>query len=251
MFVLKKLLTPFLLPPGLFIVILFIFGGFYFFKRQHRFAGLLTGLAVLIWMSSIGPVASFLMRGLESDYAIPDPVQGDVILLLGGGIHAGVADMSGIGRPTDVMNTRVITAVRLYERSRLPIIVSGGRVFPDQPAEAPIIKRILIDLGVPGDHILVEGRARDTAENARFIKILCQQHRFQQPIVITSASHLKRAMHAFEKVGVRPQPYPAGFMTTPQPSFAWHDYLPSSFYLRSSATAMHEFLGIIYHRLVD
>ncbi len=87
MFALKKFITPFLLPPGIFVLILVGYG-FWCCRRRRYGAGLVTLLlGAFLWLSATVPVGSLLMRGLEGSLTIPRPLRGDVIILLGGGIN--------------------------------------------------------------------------------------------------------------------------------------------------------------------
>ena len=237
MFALKKIVTPFLLPPGVFIVFLLGCSVYFYWKKQRLATLLFAGLGALVWLCSILPVPSALIHGLEVDYQIPKTVNGDVIILLGGGIYGNVSDMTGTGAPADLMITRIVTAVRLYNELDLPIIITGGKVYAHLPDEASIVKRFLIDLGVSDNHIIVEDRARDTFENARFTKRVCSQYNFSQPILLTSAYHLKRALIA------------AGFKTSRDQTFGWNDYLPGASSLKLFSIAAHEYIGILYYKL--
>lgn len=248
MFVLKKLLAPFLLPPGVFSVAMLIIGGV-FIKKKNRTGLIFVLLGATLWLLSIKPMADRLMAGLESGFNIPARVNGDVIVLLGGGVIDSVADISGAGTPTGNMLARIVNAVRLHHRLKAPIIVTGGRVYADRPAEANIVKRILVDLGVPKTAVILEDKARDTHENALFAKALILQRRFSHPILVTSAYHMRRSMLSFEQIGLNPQPFPAGILTSPDRIYGWHDYLPTAGSLKATSTALHEYIGLLYYRL--
>ena len=88
-------------------------------------------------------------------------------MLLGGGVYGGAPDVRGVGFPSEEMLPRIVTAVRLQRRLGVPVVVSGGKVFDHSFAEAPVIGRVLADLGVPPGKVVLEGRSRDTSENAR------------------------------------------------------------------------------------
>ena len=198
MFAFKKLITPFLLPPGIFIAIL-IFSGLLFLRKSSK-AGILNMLiGISLWLLSIVPVSDTLIKGLENDLTMPANPIGDVIILLGGGVYNGVRDLTGEGAPSEDTLARIVTVARLQKRLRVPVIVSGGAVFPWRKAEAPVDTRFLMDLGVPGDKILVDDKSRDTLENARYVKEICEKRRFRYPILITSAYHMKRALLSFRK----------------------------------------------------
>lgn len=97
---------------------------------------------------------------------------------------------------------RVRRGVELYERGLAPIlVVTGGSV---QPTEAEVMARRAEDLGVPREAIVVEDRARDTPENARFsVEALCSGRERCAPrvIVVTSPHHLRRAVELFRCAG--------------------------------------------------
>ena len=99
------------------------------------------------WALSISPVSDAMIKGLESEYSIPKNVKGDVIILLGHGVFDEAPDLTGLGAPSGIYLTRIVTAVRLQKRLNIPIIVSGAEVPEDKVVKDHIVKRFLIDLG--------------------------------------------------------------------------------------------------------
>lgn len=248
MFLIRKAIAAFILPPGIFIVIL-MFAAVWFFLRRKVAPGLVTFLiALVMWGASITPVSDALMRGLEHDFSIPRDPKGDVIVLLGGGVYGKVPDMTGTGAPSEEMYGRIVTAVRLQKKLDVPIIVSGGKVFEHKEAEAPIVRRFLLDLGVAPQKIIVEERSRDTFENAQYTKELCRELRLKRPVVVTSAYHLKRAVLSFRKAGMEVTPFPASFKSAQGKQYDWTDYLPGDY--RRVAAAVHEYLGIAFYTTI-
>jgi uncharacterized SAM-binding protein YcdF (DUF218 family) len=251
LFIIKKIITPFLLPPGIFILLLMVIGLAGMARRHWRVGFLNLFLGFALYALSITPVANGLVQGLEADFSFPANPTGDVIILLGGGTIQKVPDLTGTAVPTPLMMTRIVTAVRLYRQTNLPIIVTGGRMADDDASEAQVAKRFLMDLGVPEDAIIEEGMARDTAENARFTASICRRKGFSRPIVLTTAYHLKRALIAFNAAGMRVTPFPAYFFGQKERSIEWRDLLPRAAALYLSANALHEYLGIWYYRIME
>jgi uncharacterized SAM-binding protein YcdF (DUF218 family) len=248
MLIFKNLLTQLLLPPGIFISILIITGAWFLYKKKRN-----TGIVTLIfgcfmWALSISPVADSLIRGLESQYGIPKKVQGDVIILLGHGIFDEAPDLTGLGAPSGIYLTRMVTAVRLQKRLNIPIIVSGAEVPDDKVIKDHIVKRFFIDLGVPAEQIIIEDKSRDTFENAMFTQKICARSGFKNPILVTSAYHLKRAVMSFEKVGLKVLPFPAGFKSWQGKQYHWNAYLPGNFL--TASTAIKEYLGLVFYKFV-
>ncbi|MBI3592025.1 MAG: YdcF family protein [Nitrospirae bacterium] len=246
MFILKKIVSPFLLPPGIFIVLLIASGVWFLYKKRWSAGIVNCVIGSLIWAVSIAPVSDTLLRGLEGDFKIPQNPKGDIIILLGGGVYDGVADMSGTGSPSEDMLGRIVTAVRLQKNLDIPVIISGGSVYKGKEAEAPIVKRFLTDLGVPENKVIMEDKSRDTIENARYTKEICFKAGFKRPILVTSAYHMKRSLASFEKAGMDVTAFPAQFKTRENKKYGWEDYLPGG--LGSTSVAMHEYLGLLFYK---
>lgn len=249
MFILKKCISAALLPPGLFILVLLVSAWWLRRRRRPLAACNCLLFALLIWALSTSLAADLLIGRLEHGLVIPPRPRGDVIVLLGGGIYDKAPDLTGSGAPSEEMVARMVTAFRVQRQLDVPILVSGGVVYAGRSAEAPIVRRFLLDLGVPDRQILVEDKSRDTVENARFSRLILQQHHFTQPLLVTSAFHMRRSLNAFHQEGISVTPVPANFMTASGRAFVWADLLPSSGALNGSATALREFLGLFYYHL--
>lgn len=249
MFIFKKIVTPFLLPPGLLILLLFGWGA-WCARRKARSAALgVFGIGIFIWILSVTPTVDLLMSGLESDYPIPKDFHADVIIMLGGAVYPEVPDLSGKGAPGRGTMTRLVTAARLYRRLGVPIIVSGGNVFGQGASVADLAQRFLVDLGVPPAHILIEDHSRDTYENALLSKLICDRYGFRNPLVVTTGFHLKRALLSFEAVGMKVTPFPCGLTTYPGKEYHWYHWLPKAGSLSATSAALHEWLGLLYYRI--
>jgi uncharacterized SAM-binding protein YcdF (DUF218 family) len=205
-----------------------------------------------MWALSIAPVSDAMIRGLESKYDIPQNVKGDVIILLGRGVSDKAPDLTGLGAPSGSYLTRIVTAVRLQKKMHIPIIVSGTEApedkAEDKTLEAHIVRRFLIDLGVPAGKIIIEDKSRDTFENVKFTKEICERSEFTNPILVTSAYHLKRAVMSSEKIGLEALPFPAGFNSWQGKEYRWSSYLPGDF--STASTAVKEYLGLMFYKFV-
>lgn len=245
----KKLITPFLLPPGIFILLLFLAALFFFIRKRFRPAFVSLFLCLVIWIFSIVPTADFLARGLESGYSIPDKPRADVIVLLGGGVIEDVQDISGTGAPLLELNTRIIAAVRLHRMLGTPIIISGGKVFNNHP-ETVVVKRFLTDLGVAPSKIYSESESNDTLENALNTKIVLDKYGFKKPLILTTAMHMRRAELSFRLAGINAKPYPVGFKTFENRKYRWHSFLPDAGNMHNISKAIHEYIGYWFYKIV-
>jgi uncharacterized SAM-binding protein YcdF (DUF218 family) len=248
MFLLKKILTPFLMPCGLLTLYLFL-SGIFFWRRRRSFGIAQFLAALLLWAFSSAPVPNALLKGLERPYYdFPPHPAADAIVVLGGGVNSMSPDMDGRGALSGTSLERVVAAVRLYKKTGLPVVVSGGRVFGEGLAEAFLMKSFLARLGVPENKITMEDRSRDTRENAAFVKKICDARGFKTVLLVTSASHMRRAAWCFEKNGLKAVAWPAGFMTGPgRQAYVWIDFFPQD--LRPASMALNEYLGLAFYRL--
>lgn len=160
MFRLKMLIKSFLLPPGIFIILLMLFGVWFLFRRNWKagISNLLVGLSM--WFLSVSPVTDTMFKGLESGLEIPKNPKGDVIIVLGHGVYGGAPDLSGVGSPSGRMLERMVTAIRLQKKLSIPIIISGDMDPQHEGAGTLIVKRFLVDLGVPQTDIILEAKSR-------------------------------------------------------------------------------------------
>lgn len=242
MFIAKKLLARLILPPGTFVVLL-TFSGLWFLFRKNRVAGLVNCLmALLIWLLSIAPVSDALMGGLESGYRIPENPRGDVVILLCGGVNSNTTELSGVSTLSAPMSWRLVSAVHIQRSLNIPMIVTGKD-------ESRVVKKILVDIGIPEDKIIVEEEARDTSENARYTKEICVKNGYKMPILVTCAHHMKRAVLSFKKVGMDVIPYASNFKTSNDTVYEWIDYLPNINDFYDSYSAIHEYLGLLFYKV--
>ena len=248
MFVFKKIVTAFLVPPGIFIALLLGAGGFFFVRKDRREGLFLCCLAFLMWLGALPPLRNVLLREIETDVHRPAVLTGDVIVVLGGGIYDRASDLTGRGAPGKTATERILTAARLYRQLKLPIIVTGGRMYGHLNSEADISHRFLLDLGISARHILIEDQSRDTYENARNTRPILEQHGFKHPILITSAFHMPRAVLCFEQNNIKVTPCPSLYRSQPNRTYGWNDFLPHSY--EPVRLAIKEYLGLLYTRLI-
>ena len=244
MIYLLKFGASWVLPPGLFIVLLAILT-FYLSKINARLTFCVGLGTIIFYLLCTGFVADFLMGRLEKVYQPPakvEEVNADVIILLGGGAFRDVQDVEGEGTLASSAASRLLTAVRLQRLLNLPIILSGGQVYSDSGAEAEISGRILKSLGVPEEKILLETKSVNTTQNAIYSAEIMREKNFKKPLVVTSAFHMRRAALNFESQGVKIIPYPTNFTVSQNPIFHYTKLRPQAESLLLNVTVMQEIL---------
>ena len=241
-----------LLPPGIFIVALFALAWYAWKRRgERRIAALLFALTFVFYLLCTSVVAERTLGWLEQAYLPPAEPAGDVIIMLGGGAMPDSPDVGGVGALCASPANRLLTAVRLQRKLGVPILLSGGQVYEDTGAEAKIARRILIDLGVPESKILVETRSINTTQNARYSAEILRAQGLTQPILVTSAFHMKRAVLNFKKQGIDVVPYPADYQVTHHPVFHYTKLRPQTEALLDNVTVLQETLRTLVTRYLE
>ncbi|SFI07411.1 YdcF family protein [Albimonas pacifica] len=107
------------------------------------------------------------------------------------------------GRPSPALIRRIETAARLFAAGRAPrILVTGGAPAGGPATEAEAMRRALAARGVPEGAILVEDRARDTLENARFSIPILRAAGVSRVVLVTDRVHMPRALALFRLLGM-------------------------------------------------
>lgn len=253
MFAFNKLLTPFLTPLGialvlgLFVLLLMLFG------RRKLGAVLLFVALGGLYLSSTRFVAGELSGLLEHQYppqAMAATPNADVIVLLGGATDPAVPP-----RQDPELNThadRLMHAADLYKASKAKwIIASGGSwLYPSlQRSEAADMKDILMRFGVPDAAILMETESEDTGQNASLSATLMQQHQFTSALLVTSGIHMPRAMATFARAGIKVTASSTDIYDVASPDWPALSWLPSPLALVATGDALHELAGMLYYQL--
>lgn len=253
MLYIAKIVAAFLLPPGIFILLL-AFLALYLWRRR-KMCGNAWGYAAVIcclfYALSIAPVARLLLGPLEARYEQSSLWQGaDVVVVLGGGAVGDVPDLGEQGSLLGYSASRLLTGARIAKLANIPIMVSGGQVFADGANEAQISKRYLQQLGFNDKQIITEAKARNTEENAKYTVVLCKQKEYEKILLVASAFHMPRAMLRFEQAaeqsGIEVLPFPCDYQQSrANGSLSYRDFIPREDAWEQSYLALHEWLGLL------
>ncbi|RZI82920.1 MAG: YdcF family protein [Rubrivivax sp.] len=280
----KPLLSPLLMPPVPWLVLVLVGARLILPRRNLGFAVLLLGVAGL-WLSSCAGTAAWLQNHLLRP---PPPVLGETqarltaegqayaqqlrlatrqgrpppsptvgIVVLGGGLvprapEYGVTDLSHFSAE------RLRYGAWLSHQTGLPLGVSGGigwgqKDVQDGPAESEVAGRIAQQMyGVPLRWI--EKDSADTRGNAAGSVSLLAGQGVTEIVLVTEAWHMRRARRAFEEAAAKwsareGKPAP---QITPAPTKYWGkemgavmDWVPSGAGMVNVRLACHELLGLL------
>jgi uncharacterized SAM-binding protein YcdF (DUF218 family) len=154
-------------------------------------------------------------------------------------------DLPFISRWPNCSLQRNMQAVLMYQTHKMPIYLAGDVLgLKDTQSQAIHNRDFLEKFGVaPSDiHTIAKGKNTET-EVAALVSILNTNH----ITLVTSASHLPRAVRYFENKNIRVVPVPVEHLSRRKIEMSLG--LPNSSSLYRSERAIHEYLGLVYQRL--
>ena len=259
-FWLSKLLPQLIYPLGLGLLLqLIAIGGR---KRRWALPLSITGWLVIA-VPSMPVVSDALLSQLENQAAALTPKtipQADAVLVLGGGIRP--APTHALGIEVNEAGNRLLCGVRLWKQGKAAVLItSGARVsFKANDSIAPealLSQQLAQELGVPASAVLLNDRARTTAEEAQHIHQLAADHGWKQLILVTSAFHMPRALASFQhQSNLQIIPVACDYQLNPQSpnqAFSWQaliiDLIPNSDSLKQTTQVLKEHLGLLVYKL--
>ncbi len=261
MFILKKIISAFLNPLPLSLMLSFLGLYFLWFTNKQKAGKILVSVGlVILTLFSYSALTNKLLRPLERQYGAFDrgsssSVQEAVnksaikfVVVLAGG-HTSDPEVPLISQIGKDALVRLMEGIRIYRGyPDAKLLLSGGGSF-DPVSEAEIMARIVGVIGVPEKDIILESRSKDTRDEALFIKPIVGSEPF---VLVTSAYHIPRSMALFRKLGMNPISSPVGHNIKDRQGiqgFNFHSLFPNSDSIRKAELAIHEYLGLIWAKL--
>lgn len=250
-YILSKLFTYLVLPPGIFII-LFLVASFY----AKRFRLFFIANAIIFYLLSNSYVADWLLRPLEEPFnqsIAKVPV--DAVIVLGGGHTQGVANLP---LSSDAYK-RMMWGLMVAKSNNLPLLFSGGgmqKEYLESDAFLDSLKelKLYLEIATPNSKSLstkefslhVEDKSLDTYQNAEFSKTAFEKAGLKEPTIylVTSAYHMKRSIRLYEHFGFKVIPAATNFKINHRAKDTW-DYLPNAHSLYKSYIALHEYVGLL------
>ncbi|WP_226962186.1 ElyC/SanA/YdcF family protein [Sulfurimonas marina] len=157
---------------------------------------------------SYPPFANFLVSGLENQYPkceYRDEIK--YIHVLGNG-HTTDKSQPISSQITNDGTKRVLEGVILHRNIPDSKIIFTGFAGRTDTPNAIMNAKLAFALGVDENSTIVNPQPEDTREEAKFTKTVVGEKPF---VLVTSASHMPRAMMLFESLGMHPVAAPTAF----------------------------------------
>lgn len=253
MFVLSKIGWIVLNPANIFVFFL-VAGTVLLFTRYRRAGRFVVSATVgMFLLLGVIPVGFWLIAHLENRFpvnpSIPDDIAG--IVTLGGTINQHIT--AARGQPSLTAGgerlTEFVHLARRYPDARLVFSGGSGALINTSLKEADAARRFFDQMGLSNREIIYEDRARNSYENALFSKELVGEDASRRKwVLITSASHMPRAMGVFRQTGWNIMAYPVDYTTDGRGGFELR-FRPLNG-LSSLNSAMREWIGLVVYRLL-
>jgi uncharacterized SAM-binding protein YcdF (DUF218 family) len=257
-----RLILNLVMPMNL-ILIMFLAAIVFLLLKWYRasvYAGL-TGFTILL--ISVTPVLpNLLVSDLESRHPVlhnpenlpwnSQPLTGDTvavyeihILVLGGG-HSPDPWLPPTSRLSERALGRLVEGIRLHRMIPGSHLILSGWSSSGGESVAEVMGRAAVDLGVDSTRIRVLSEPSNTCREAQ---VYNREFGSVHPLIlVTSATHMPRAMQLFRQTGLDPVPAPAGYRIKFHPDRRY-------FYMETDVSnigklegAIKEYVGMVWGR---
>lgn len=248
LFTLKKVIGGMMLPLPLMLLVMGIGLGLIWFSRFQKTGKVCISLSWLaLLLLSLQPVADSLLKPLEDSYPTwQDRQKVEYIVVLGGG-YTWNPQWAPSSNLINNSLPRLNEGIRLWRANPgSKLIFTGAAAKTNTVSTAEAGARVAQSLGVPRSEIITLDKPKDTEEEATAVKQAIGDAPF---LLVTSASHLPRAMIFFQQAGLYPLPAPANQLAIDSPLNPWERAVPSPVWLMHSDRVGYETLGRIWQWL--
>jgi uncharacterized SAM-binding protein YcdF (DUF218 family) len=211
--------------------------------RRIARAAAITAVAV-VYLGSTALVGDALSGSLERRAPPLDTARSlegvNYVVVLGSG-YAPTDHVPVTGALDEDGLVRLAEGVSIYRRLvNARLVVSGGAPAGGTPS-AFGYAQLACDLGVDSQTIDILDKPLDTDEEAQAIRRLIGGLPF---VLVTTATHMPRAVRLMRKSGLNPIPAPTGQTAGIPPNAGWRQFLPTSSAMRKTERALHEYAGL-------
>jgi uncharacterized SAM-binding protein YcdF (DUF218 family) len=221
------------------------------FHRTALARGLVIFTALVLVALGTLPLASLVARPLED--ANPRPVKLpahiDGIVVLSGGIRIGVIGTRGAlsDSPTNLRMAAAAELARRYPGARL--VFSGTSGGPPPDYEFMLAEQTFRALGIAPGRVLYEKQSLNTWENLVFCQRMLQPKPGETWVLVTSATHMRRAMGVARRIGWTMVPWPSDYDSAADLQHQPRDFASRNLLILT--VALHEWIGLAVYAFQD
>ena len=263
---LSKVLPSLIYPAGMISILLL--AGLIFCRSVKSKNRLMLLILAFVFICGNKLPGAYLIHRLEQAYPPYDGGEkADAIVVLGGGTVTKsnprqIVEVNGAG-------DRIIYALKLFRNGAAGKVLLGGSYISwlsgdtmtesgEVSSPASEMAELLVMFGLSEEDLLIQDRSVNTAEEAEEDAKILKAQGLSRIILVSSATHMRRAVPLFEKQGLEVIPAPTDYSFSNQD---WENHLhvgwenlytfivPSIGNMQSLQNALKEYLGYFVYQL--
>lgn len=246
-FILSKILL-FLISPIYWIIILLLVAAFTKIPKLRWRTGIIALVLLLIFSNPY--LVSKVGKSWEwPAVKLPATAHYSCAIVLGGFASQDSKGEGHYGWAAD----RFIQGMRLQLTDKVShILISSGNgsLHPGEFSEAGWARGQLMQFRFADSTVLIEGRSRNTMENAQFSAVILKKSGLKPPyVLVTSAFHMRRALMIFKRAKVDVVPYPCNFIAG-DAVFSIYSMIPDLAAIGAWDVWIKEWTGYVVNRVM-
>ncbi|MFN8470660.1 MAG: YdcF family protein [Anaerolineae bacterium] len=159
-------------------------------------AALISGVTVVV--AAVAALYSVVDRQAEQDETRP----ADVIIVLGSQVRAG-------GLPSGSLRARTQHAIDLYKAGYAPTLFLTGGLGYYPPAEADVMRRLVLDAGIQDTALVLDDRATSTQESLETAARIAPARGWRKALIVSDPFHMLRSLQMARDLGLEAYGSPA------------------------------------------
>lgn len=244
MIYLHKIL-PLLISPLMLVIYLLILGLKF---KSKKF--IISGIIILLFFS-LPIISNKLINYLEMNYK---PIQtsnmdkAEAIVVLSGMLSK-IKIKNGFKYEFQDSVDRFISGIDLFQNNKANFLIFTRGKLPWSVGipEGEYLKELAINYGIPEYSIMLTEEVENTEQEAKAIKKLLPEKNIKL-ILVTSASHMHRAVKIFKAADLDVIEYPVDFKGKSK-NFSLMDLIPSAEALSTTSYFVREMIGRTYYKI--
>lgn len=243
-FLLKKIIGSLLMPMPLFFLACLTSVLLFALNKQRAARLLLLFSIASLYCLSINPVAQIIAAPLEHKHPKYNNQTVDYVVVLGG-YHKSDARLPITSLLSVDSLNRLNEGVRIIKRNPGAVLLLSGHNGKDKIPHSEAMARVAENMGIKRSDMQLYPLARDTDDEARYWASISKGKKLA---LVTTATHMPRAVNLFKQYGIEPIPAPTGHRTS-EIQLTWKSFVPRAFNVDLVAKAWHEYLGIAWAKI--
>lgn len=209
------------------IIIFFLLAAcFFIWRKKYRKANIFLSVGVVGLLAvSFAPLPSNLLYSLERQHPQFDLSQKVKYIVVLGCSHVNDRAVPVTSQLSPCSLIRATEAIRILQYNPQASIITSGNVGRQTFSNAYMNAQFLIAMGIPKHRIIEVSLSQDTEEEAENLRATIADQPFA---LVTSASHMKRAVLLFEQQKLNPIPAPTEHLIRDSDDEGSGYFLPSS-----------------------